>query len=131
MRGDWPSSRTYVVLTVLNWFLFLALVVVLAWAEAADALPRWARAGIVLAMAATVAAQFVAAYRSVAREDEFVRGLTIKCGIAAIGVTLTGAVLWGLGQQFLGFPQVPMWVVYPFFWGTFGMVSPFVRSTRA
>jgi hypothetical protein len=128
MHGDWPGSRAYIIGSILNWLLFLSLVALLAWGG--ERIPYWGRVGIVVAMAGTVAVQFIAAYRSVAREDEFVRGIAFKCGIAAIGVTLTTAVLYGLGQQFLGLPEVPMWVAYPFFWGAFGLVSPFIRTSR-
>jgi hypothetical protein len=127
--GDWPSSRGYAVGAVLNWLFFLGTVALLTWGH--DRFPPWLQAALVGLLTLSVAAQFLVAYRSVAREDEFVRALTFKCGIAAIGVTLTVAVAWGLGQQFLNFPVVPMWVVYPFFWGAFGLVSPFIRSSRA
>ena len=130
MDEDWPS-RSYAIGSVLNWLMFLGVVFVLTWGGAAGHLPYAARAALVLLLAVSVAAQFVVAYRSIAARDEFVRGLTFKRGIAAAGITITAAVLWGLGEQFLDAPHVPMWLVYPVFWGTFGIVSPFIRSSRA
>jgi hypothetical protein len=50
--------------------------------------------------------------------------------IAAAGLTLTIAVLVGLAEQFLGLRPLPMWLVYPLFWGALGMVTPFIGSSR-
>jgi hypothetical protein len=130
MNDGWPRDRTYVILSSLNWLLFLSGVLLLTWMEARGA-PDYQLWALVLLLGGTVAGQFVAAYRLVAEQDEFVRGITTKRGVAASGVTLCVAVFWGLAEQFLGFPQVPMWVLYPFFWGAFGMVTPFIRSSHA
>ncbi len=129
MDDGWPRSRSYVIWSSLNWLGFLAAVGFLTWGSAR--LPETMVWAVVLVVAGTVAGQFFAAYRLVAEQDEFIRGITAKRGIAAVGLTITVAVLWGLMEQFLGVPDVPMWVIYPFFWGAFGIVTPFVRSTHA
>ncbi len=126
----WPKDRAYVILSSLNWLLFLAGVSVLTWIEARGA-PAYQLWALAVLLAGTVAAQFAAAYRLIAEQDEFVRGITMKRGIAAAGLTLCVAVFWGLAEQFVGVPQVPMWVLYPFFWGAFGIVTPFIRSSHA
>lgn len=131
MDDGWPRSRRYVIWSSANWLMFLASVAFLTWGTTKAALPPYLVWAIVLALAATVAAQFAAAYRLVATQDEFIRGITAKRGIAAAGVTISIAVLWGLAEQFLEVPDVPMWTVYPFFWGAFGIVTPFIRSSRA
>lgn len=130
MDVGWPRSFPYVIGTIANWALFLLAVGLLAWGSGDGRWPApalWAVAAIVVA---SVATQFVAAYRLIARQDEFVRAITAKRAIAAIGLTLTAAVLWGLAQQFLGAPIAPLWVVYPAFWGLFGLVSPLIGDTR-
>jgi hypothetical protein len=131
--GDWPESRRYVMWSSANWIAFLAIVAFLSWGrdKGSGRLPDAAVWALVLFLTATVAAQFVAAYRLVAAQDEFIRALTAKRGIAAAGLTIAAAVLCGLGQQFLSFPPAPMWVVYPFFWGAFGMVTPLIRDSHA
>jgi len=130
MEVEWPRSRTYVILSSLNWAMFIAAVAFLTWGTARDRLPDYAVWGIILFVACTVGAQFLAAYRLVAEQDEFVRGITAKRGIAAAGATITLAVMWGLLQQFAAVPEVPMWVVYPLFWGAFGIVTPLIRTSR-
>lgn len=131
MDVGWPQSRTYVILSSLNWVMFLAAVGFLTWGKSRGWLPDAAIWGIVLVAAASVVAQFAAAYRLVCGQDEFVRGITAKRVIAAAGLTIAAAVLWGLAQQFLEVPTVPAWLVYPLFWGAFGLVTPFISSSRA
>jgi hypothetical protein len=129
MDDGWPWDRRYVIWSSANWLMFLAGVFFLTWAAGEGRMPDYVLWAVALVLAGTVAGQFVAAYRLVAGQDEFVRGITAKRVIAAAGVTLTVAVFWGLGEQVLRLPQVPMWILYPFFWGAFGMVTPFIRSS--
>ena len=131
MAENWPSTRLYVVGSILNWLLFLAGLAFLVWAKLAGFLTPWLGWPVVILIAASVLGQFVVAYRSIAAMDEFMRALTFKLGIAAAGVTISIAVLWGVASQFLDVPSYPMWVVYPLFWAVFGMLSPFVRTSRA
>lgn len=130
MDDGWPWTRRYVMGSLANWAAFLFAIYLLARAAAGDGLSApvvWACA---LALAVSVAAQFVAAYRLIARQDEFVRWITAKRMIAAAGLTITIAVLWGVAEQFLALPDAPLWVVYPFFWGAIGLVTPFIRDSR-
>ncbi|HEY0028784.1 MAG TPA: hypothetical protein VGC35_13035 [Allosphingosinicella sp.] len=130
MDDGWPSSRPYVIGSTLMWILFLLAIWLLAWGSEGDRLPLAARSAIAIVLALAVAGQFIAAYRLIARQDEYVRGITAKRMIAAAGVTITAAVFAGVAEQFLGLRDLPMWLVYPFYWGAFGMVTPFINDTR-
>ncbi len=125
-----PWSRRYTIASVLNWVGFLAGVALLSRADRNDALPPALVALIVIVMTLSVALQFVVAFQAIARADEFVRAITLKGIVAASGITMVAAVAAGLGEQFLGLPAVPLWLVYPLFWGVFGAVSPFIRDSR-
>jgi hypothetical protein len=125
-----PWSRRYTILSIANWIGFLAAVFLLSWAKRTEALPTAALALLVLLMTASVAVQFVAAFRVISRADEFVRAIALKGLVSAAGITMVAAVAAGLGEQFLGLPQLPMWLVYPFFWGAFGALSPFITDSR-
>jgi hypothetical protein len=130
MDDGWPSSRPYVVGSLAMWVLFLGGIALLSWGSEGGRLPAAALWAVALVLAASVAGQFVAAYRLIARQDEYIRGITAKRMIAAAGLTITIAVLAGTAQQFLHAPRMPMWLVYPLFWGGFGMVTPFIRTSR-
>ena len=129
MTDGWPASRSYVIGSLLNWGLFLATIYLLGWGSESARLPSAALWAIAFALAGSVAGQFAVAYRLIARQDEYIRGITAKRMIAAAGLTVTVAVLWGTAEQFLGAPDAPMWVVYPFFWGAFGLVTPLIRDS--
>ena len=129
MDVTWPKSARYVILSSANWLMFLAAVAFLTWATRDRALSDAVVAAIIGVVGLSVVGQFAAAYRLVAVQDEFVRGITAKRVIAAAGVTISAAVLWGLAQQFLDVPALPMWILYPFFWGAFGLVTPFIRNS--
>ncbi|QAY75628.1 hypothetical protein [Sphingosinicella sp. BN140058] len=129
MDDGWPRSRFYLLGALLNWAMFLAGILLLSWGRGTSALPAGWRWALAILLAASVAGQFVAAYRLIAVQDEYMRALTAKRVLIAAGVTLTLAVFAGIAMQFLGVPALPMWLLYPLFWGVFGMVSPLVRSS--
>lgn len=130
MDVTWPSHRPYLVQSLLLWGFFLVSLLALSWGSGSGRWPAAALGALVLVQAASVALQFVLAYRLIARQDEFVRAITAKRMIAAAGLTITVAVLVGLAEQFLGLRPLPMWLVYPLFWGAFGMVTPFIGTSR-
>lgn len=131
MAEGWPSTRAYVIGSILNWLLFLAGLILLLVAQRGGFLTPWLGWPVVLVIAGSVLGQFIVAYRSIAAQDEYWRALIFKLGIAAAGVTISVAVLWGFADQFLGVPAFPMWIVYPLFWGVFGILSPLIRTSRA
>ncbi|HEX8626305.1 MAG TPA: hypothetical protein VF782_14685 [Allosphingosinicella sp.] len=130
MDVSWPSYRPYLVQSLLLWVFFLASLLALTWGSGEGRWPVAALGALALVHAASVGLQFALAYRLIARQDEFVRALTAKRMIAAAGLTITIAVLVGLAEQFLGLRHMPMWLVYPLFWGAFGMVTPFIGSSK-
>lgn len=130
MDDGWPASRSYVLSSLALWAFFLFTIGVMSWGVRYGTIPAAALWALALVHAASVAGQFALAYRLIARQDEYVRWITAKRMIAAIGLTITIAVLAGVASQFLGAPRLPMWLVYPLFWGAFGIVTPFIRTSR-
>ena len=37
---------------------------------------------------------------------------------------------WGFGESYARAPHAPGWLIYPLFWGVFGVVSPFIRTSH-
>ena len=130
MDSGWPAYRPYILQSLLLWAFFLASLVALGWGSGDGGWPVAALWSLALVHAASVVLQFALAYRLIARQDEFVRAITAKRMVAAAGLTVTLAVLVGLAEQFLGLRHWPMWLVYPLFWGAFGIVTPFVATSK-
>jgi hypothetical protein len=63
--------------------------------------------------------------------DEFVRALTARRFIVAAGLSMALFSAWGFAESYADAPHAPGWFIFPLFWLAFGVVSPFVRSTRA
>lgn len=129
MDDGWPRSRPYILGTAVAWVVFLFTVWLLSWASGPGGWPKSVLWLIATVLTASVAVQFLAAYRLIAAQDEYVRGITGKRMLIAAGLTITVAVFCGIAEQFLGARNLPMWLVYPLFWGTFGIVSQFVRTS--
>lgn len=85
-------------------------------------------------LAAAVSAPVIGqiwAFLSFMREsDEFVRGMMAKQFVLAAGFTLGIATFWGFGESFAGAPHIETWLVLPLFWAMYGVVSPFIRTSR-
>ena len=62
--------------------------------------------------------------------DEFVRAITAKRFIVATGVTLAISSIWGFMELYANAPHVSAAMVYPLLWASFGVVSPFIRTTH-
>jgi hypothetical protein len=83
-----------------------------------------------LVVAALVAGQMWATMRLIAESDEFVRIVNTKRFVAAAGLTMALFSAWGFMESYGDAPHAPGWLIYPLFWGLFGLVSPFIRNTR-
>jgi putative oxidoreductase len=83
-----------------------------------------------LAVAAPVIGQLWATLALMHDADEFVRALTAKRFILASGGAMAIFTAWGFVEEYARAPHVGGYMVYPLFWLCYGLVSPFVRTTR-
>jgi putative oxidoreductase len=88
---------------------------------------RWA---LSLAVALPIAGQIWATLAFVRDSDEFVRAITAKRFILASGVAMGLFSAWGFAESYAQAPHAPGWLVYALFWGVYGIITPFVRSSR-
>lgn len=124
-----PAHKRYVIRT--NLFMTGYVVVnVLAIFGAFDEIIGKA-AGVVLGIcvAAPIAGQLWATLALMNESDEFVRALTAKRFIIASGLAMAVFSGWGFAESYGGAWHAPGWLIYPLFWGLFGLVSPFVKDT--
>jgi hypothetical protein len=128
-----PSSdlaqRRYVIRTL----AFMAPYVAINMAAIAGAFEGRSTPGsylLGLAVAAPIAGQIWATLALMRDADEFVRGLTAKRFIIASGIAMALFSAWGMVESYAGAPHVPGRMIYPLFWACFGVVAPFVRTSR-
>jgi hypothetical protein len=128
MGPSWPGGWRYALGAVVSWLLFLSALYALLVGRAVG-WPTTTLWALALVPATTVALQFFAAYRLIAAQDEFVRALTAKRMIVAAGLAITIATAWSVSEM-VGLPPLPAWLIYPLFWGLFGLVTPLIRGSR-
>ena len=85
---------------------------------------------LALAVSAPVVGQIWATLSLMRDSDEFVRAVTAKQFIVASGIAMAIASVWGFGESYADAPHQPAWLIYPLFWACFGLVAPFIRSSR-
>lgn len=126
-----PAGRRYVFRTMTLLVPYIAICVA-AMGGVFDELEGTPAAWILaVAVSAPVIGQIWATLSLIRESDEFVRALIARVFILSAGVAMAVATLWGFGESFAGAPHLPAWLIYPVFWGAFGLVSPFVRRTNA
>lgn len=77
-----------------------------------------------------IAGQLWVTLRLMNRVDEFLRAVMTKRFVAASAVAFMLATTWGFLETIAEAPHLPGWLIYPAFWGAFGLVSPFIRTSR-
>ena len=95
-----------------------------------DDIGRTAGLALGLVVAAPVAGQIWATLALMAESDEFMRALLAKRFIVASGLAMAIATAWGFMESYGDAPHIPAWIIYPLFWGLFGLVTPFIRTSR-
>ena len=99
-----------------------------AFDDIASPVAAW---GLALTVSAPVVGQIWATSSLMRESDEFVRAVVAKQFILASGLAMAVASVWGFGESYAAAPHLPAWLIYPLFWGCFGVIAPFVRSTKA
>ena len=124
-----PAHRRYAARTAAFMSGYVALNVAAIFG-AFDDLRRPGAWVFALAVAAPVAGQIWATLAFMRDSDEFVRALTAKRFILASGLAMALFSAWGFTESYAAAPHAPGWLVYALFWACYGLVTPFVRTTR-
>ena len=124
-----PAHRRYVIRTTLFMTGYVAINVAAIFG-AFDDIGRAGGLVLGLVVAAPVAGQMWATLALINETDEFMRALTAKRFIVAAGLAMALFSAWGFMESYGDVPHAPGWLIYPLFWGLFGLVSPFIRSSR-
>ncbi len=129
-KSSTSAHRRYVVRTLgfMSGYVAINVAAIFgAFDDIGSPVAAWALA---LAVSAPVVGQIWATLALMRDSDEFVRAVTAKQFILAAGLAMAVASVWGFGESYADAPHIPAWIIYPLFWACFGLVAPFVRSSR-
>lgn len=124
------ANRRYVVRTMAFMSGYVAINVAAIFGAFDDIESPVAAWVLALAVSAPVIGQIWATLSLMRESDEFVRAVTAKQFILAAGLAMAIASVWGFGESYADAYHIPAWIIYPLFWLCFGLVAPFVRSSR-
>lgn len=126
-----PAARRYVLRTFAFMVPYVAICVAMMTTNVFDSIMGRPVAWLLaLAVAAPIAGQIWAMLSFMRDSDEFVRAVTAKQFIIAAGIAMAIFAAWGFGESFAGAPHMEGWLIVPLFYGAFGVVSPFIRSSN-
>lgn len=129
-KSTTPAHRKYVVRTMAFMTGYVAINVAAMTGAFDEIIGKPVAWGLALAVAAPVIGQIWSTLALMRDSDEFVRAITAKQFILASGLAMALATAWGFGESYADAPHIPAWLIYPLFWACFGVVAPFVRSSR-
>ena len=123
-------NRTYIVRTFFFMGIYTLINIAAILGVFDSILGKPAGWAIVVAVALPIGGQIWATLRLMAQSDEYVRVIVAKCFVLAAGTTITLWTAWGFGETYATAPHIPNWLIYPFFWVIYALVSPFVRTSN-
>ncbi len=124
------AGRKYVFRTMAFMSGYVAINVAAIFGAFDDIASTPAAWALALAVSAPVVGQIWATLSLMRDSDEFMRAVTAKQFIVAAGLSMAAATVWGFGESYADAPHIPAWIIYPLFWACFGLVAPFIRSSR-
>jgi putative oxidoreductase len=129
-KSTTPAGRRYVFRTLGFMSGYVAVNVAAIFGAFDDIRSPVAAWALALTVSAPVVGQIWATLSMMRESDEYVRALIAKQFILAAGLAMAIASVWGFGESYADAPHQPAWLIYPLFWACYGVISPFVRSSR-
>jgi hypothetical protein len=86
--------------------------------------------GLALTVSAPLAGHIWATLAYWRDSDEFVRGVMAKRFIVASGIAFVVASAWGFMETYAGAWHAPGFLIVALFWLTYGLISPFIRTSH-
>ncbi len=86
--------------------------------------------GFALAVTAPVVGHICSVLIWMRDSDEFVRAVAAKRFIVATGIAMAIATAWGFMELYAKAPHVSAALMFPLFWLSFALSSPFIRTSH-
>ncbi|MFN3557850.1 MAG: hypothetical protein ACK4UQ_01090 [Brevundimonas sp.] len=126
-----PAGRRYIIRTWAFMVPYMLVCISMMLTDAFDEIiGKPAGWGLAAAISAPVIGQLWATLSLMRESDEFVRAVSAKQFILAAGLAMALATFWGFAETFANAPHLPGWLIYAAFWGLYGLVSPFIRTSN-
>lgn len=125
-----PAGRKYVFRTMAFMSGYVAVNIAAIFGAFDDIQSTPAAWALALTVSAPVIGQLWATLSLMRDSDEFVRAVIAKQFIVASGMAMALSTIWGFGESYADAPHIEAWLIYPLFWACFGVVAPFIRSSR-
>ena len=125
-----PAHKAYVVRTMAFMSGYVALNVAAIFGAFDEIQGKPAAWLLAAAVSAPILGQIWATLSLMRDSDEFVRAVTAKQFIVAAGIAMGLFSAWGFAESYADAPHAPGWIVYVLFWAAFGMVAPFIKTSR-
>ena len=126
-----PAGRRYIIRTWAFMVPYMLVCLSMMLTDAFDdIIGKPAGWGLAAAISAPVIGQLWATLSLMRESDEFVRAVAAKQFILAAGLAMALATFWGFAETFADAPHLPGWLIYAAFWGLYGLVSPFIRTSN-
>jgi hypothetical protein len=122
MKLGWPNSSRYTLFSVGLWLVFLVALLAIEFALARDWTAQ-VRFGLACVPFITVVLQFRLSWATLMAQDEIVRGVHAERFLIAVATTLFVAIAYSTMPRAIGAPELPIWIIYPLFWGVLGIVA--------
>ena len=129
-KSTTPAHRKYVIRTLSFMAGYVAVNVAAIFGAFDEIHGKPAAWVLALVVSAPVAGQMWATLSLMNESDEFVRSLTAKQFIIAAGIAMALFSTWGFAESYADAPHAPGWLIYPLFWGVYGFVAPFIKSSK-
>ena len=130
-KNGTSAHRRYIIRTMAFSVPYVAICISMMTTDAFDQVMGTPAAwGLAAVLSAPVIGQIWATLELMRESDEFVRGVTAKQFIVAAGLAMAVATFWGFGESFAGAPHMQTWLIVPLFWAMYGIVSPFIKTSR-
>ncbi len=129
-RPTTQAQRKDIIRTLAFMGGYIAIMVAVIFGAFDDIQGAPAAWALALTVTAPIVGQIWTTLAAMRDSDEFVRAVMAKQFILASGISMALFTAWGFAESFADAPHAEGWLIYPLFWGAFGLTAPFIKSSN-
>lgn len=129
-RPTTGPQKKYVIRTLAFMGGYVAIMIAVIFGAFDDVQGTPAAWALAMTVTAPIVGQIWTTLAAMRESDEFVRAVMAKQFILSAGIAMALFTGWGFAENFADAPHAEGWLIYPLFWGIFGLTAPFIRSSN-